>query len=121
MDLSFLVIVGRIAVGIAFIVSGVRMIMSFPMVVGLLASKRVPSPAFVAASGIAIEIVLGLLVVLGIWLPAVAVILAVFIVAATIMVHDFWNQEGMQRVQDQNTWVSNAIIVGALLAIAGYA
>jgi putative oxidoreductase len=107
--------------GAAFVVSGVRMIFTLGMVVGFLATKRVPAPAFVAGSGIAIEIVLGLLVIAGISLPAACVALAVFVVAATIMAHDFWNQEGMARAQDENAVISNAIIVGALLAIAGLA
>jgi putative oxidoreductase len=121
MDLSFLVIVGRIIMGAAFVVSGVRMAMSFPMVIGLLTAKKAPFPGVAAAVGVAVEIVLGILVVFGIWLVPIAVILAVFVLAATILVHDFWNQEGMQKIQDQNTWLSNLIIIGALLAIAGYA
>jgi hypothetical protein len=35
------------------------------------------------------------------------------------MVHDFWNEEGEQRFADLNAVISNVIIVGALLALAG--
>jgi uncharacterized membrane protein YphA (DoxX/SURF4 family) len=49
----------------------------------------------------------------------VAVSLAVFIVAATVMAQDFWNEEGIQRFADINAVIANTIIVGALLAVAG--
>jgi uncharacterized membrane protein YphA (DoxX/SURF4 family) len=49
----------------------------------------------------------------------VAVALAVFIAAATVMAHDFWNEVGMQRFADINAVIANVIIVGALLALAG--
>lgn len=120
MDPAFLLIVGRILIGGAFVVSGVRMFMALPMVSGLLTAKRVPFPFFVAAAGAGFEVVSGALAIAGIWLPTVALLLAAFIVAATAMVHDFWNQPpGPERASNQNAVISNTIIVGALLAIAG--
>ncbi|HSH63804.1 hypothetical protein [Methyloceanibacter sp.] len=62
---------------------------------------------------------MGLAAISGIWFPAVAVALAVFIAAATVMAHDFWNEVGMQRFADINAVIANVIIVGALLALAG--
>jgi putative oxidoreductase len=119
--LETLVVIGRILIGVAFVVSGVRMIQAFQPVAGLLKAKRVPFPVFVTGAGIAIEIVFGLLAIAGVQLPAVALVLAVFVVAATLMVHRFWEERSPQRDQDINVVVSNAIIVGALLALAGLA
>jgi putative oxidoreductase len=118
MELGLLVLVGRLLIGVAFLISGVRLLMYLPMVSGLLAAKRVPYPRFIAAAGGVFEIVMGLAAVLGVWLPAVAIALAVFIFAATLMAHDFWNEEGMQRFADINAVIANVIIVGALLALA---
>jgi putative oxidoreductase len=119
MDLGILASVGRVLIGGAFLFSGIRPLMSLPLVSRLLAAKRVPFPKFMAVAGGMFEVVMGLLAIAGFWLPAVAVALAIFIVAATLMVHDFWNEEGEQRFADLNAVISNVIIVGALLALAG--
>jgi putative oxidoreductase len=111
--------VGRVLIGGAFLFSGIRLLMSLPLVSGLLAAKRVPFPKLMAVAGGMFGVVMGLLAIAGFWLPAVALALAVFIVAATLMVHDFWNEEGEQRFADLNAVISNVIIVGALLALAG--
>ena len=113
-----LVLAGRLLVGVALLVSGARLLAYLPMVSGLLAGKGVRHARVVAAAGGVFEIVTGLAVILGVWLPFVAA-LAVFILAATLMVHDFWNEDGMQRFADINAAIANVIIIGALLALAG--
>jgi uncharacterized membrane protein YphA (DoxX/SURF4 family) len=53
MDLGVLVLVGRVLIGGAFLVSGIRLLKYLPMVSGLLAAKGVPYPRFVAATAMA--------------------------------------------------------------------
>jgi putative oxidoreductase len=119
MGLDLLVLVGRLLIGGAFLVSGIRLLKYLPMVSGMLAAKGVPYPRFVAAAGRVFEVVMGLVAMSGVWFPVVTIALAVFIVAATVMAHDFWNEEGMQRFADINAMIANTIIVGALLTLAG--
>jgi putative oxidoreductase len=119
MEFGVLALVGRVMIAGALVFSGVRMLMNLPLVSGLLAAKRVRFPRLVATAGGIFEVVMGLAAISGVWFPGVAVALAVFIVAATLMVHDFWNEEGAQRFTDVNAVISNVIIVGALLALAG--
>jgi|RhiMetdeSRZDD1v2_1073273.scaffolds.fasta_scaffold54066_4 putative oxidoreductase len=119
MGLDLLVLVGRLLIGGAFLVSGIRLLKYLPMVSGMLAAKGVPYPRFVAAAGGVFEVVMGLVAMSGVWFPVVTIALAVFIVAATVMAHDFWNEEGMQRFADINAMIANTIIVGALLTLAG--
>ena len=119
MGLDLLVLVGRLLIGGPFLVSGIRLLKYLPMVSGMLAAKGVPYPRFVAAAGGVFEVVMGLVAMSGVWFPVVTIALAVFIVAATVMAHDFWNEEGMQRFADINAMIANTIIVGALLTLAG--
>jgi putative oxidoreductase len=119
MGLDLLVLVGRLLIGGAFLVSGIRLLKYLPMVSGMLAAKGVPYPRFVAAAGGVFEVVMGLVAMSGVWFPVVTIALAVLIVAATVMAHDFWNEEGMQRFADINAMIANTIIVGALLTLAG--
>jgi putative oxidoreductase len=119
MDFSLLTDIGRVLIGVAFVVSGVRILIELPMVSGLLATKRVPYPSFVGAAGGAFEVVAGAIVIAGFWTPVMMLLLAAFVVAATVMVHDFWNAQGAERAVDTNAVISNVIIVGALVAVAG--
>src|SRR4029079_7820960 len=109
MELDWLVVVGRLLIGGAFLVSGIRLLKYLSMVSELLAAKAVPYPHLVAAAGGVFEIAMGLLAMTGVWFPAVAVALAIFIVAATVMAHDFWNEDGMQRFADINAVIANTI------------
>jgi len=59
MDPALLALAGRILVGVIFVVVGVRLLMARSAVASLLATKKVPQPAFVALAGGSIEIVLG--------------------------------------------------------------
>jgi uncharacterized membrane protein YphA (DoxX/SURF4 family) len=59
-----------------------------------------------------------LLVVAGIALPAASLGLALFVVAATLMAHDFWNLKGPQRSMEFGTALSHLIMVGGLVALA---
>ena len=119
MELDLLVLVGRLLIGGALLVSGIRLLKYLPMVSGLLAAKGVPYPRFIAAAGGVFEIVMALVVLSGVWFHIAAIAIAIFIVAATVMAHDFWNEEGMQRFADINAVIANTIIVGALLILAG--
>jgi len=118
LDPSLLLLAARVLVGGAFVVSGVRMALDQKGVTGFLTGKGVPYPAFVTLSGTAIEIVLGLAVIAGLWLPWVSLALAVFIVAATVMGHNFLREVGPARGGDINAVIANTIVVGGLLALA---
>ncbi len=118
LDPALLLLIARVLIGGAFFVIGIRILLSLKLVAGFLAAKNIPYPTFVAASGAAIEIVLGALAIAGIALPAVSIGLALFVVAATLMGHDFWNQKGPQRSMELGTAISHLIMVGGLLSLA---
>ncbi len=116
-----LLLLARILAGGAFIAIGIRLLRGLPLVVDLLKSKGIPLPRLVAQAGAVIEIFLGTLAISGLWLFEIAIAMAVFVVAATLMVHDIWNARGPQREKELNVILSNTIIVGGLLALAASA
>ena len=120
MDLSYLALAGRVLLGLGFVYSGVRLLVARTPVAGLLASKGVPIPMAAVLCGGAFEIVAGAMAVIGLWMPAVAIAMAVFVAAATVMVHDFWNGEGAARVNDENGAIANILLIAALLVTAAY-
>ena len=115
---SILILVSSVLVGAGFFATGMRLYASADSVAALLASKGVPYPKFVAKAGAAIEIVLGALAVMGLWLPFVAIAMAIFVLAASAMVHDFWRQTGAARDLEIRTTLCNLIMSGGLLGLA---
>jgi len=120
MDLSLLAVVARLVVGLMFVVIGLRLLLGRSLVAALLATKRIPAPAFVALAGAAIEIVLGLLMIAGVMPAFVAIAMAIFVIVATVMVHDFWRLKGQRRALEINTVLTHTLVVGGLLAMAAY-
>ncbi|MBZ9935542.1 DoxX family membrane protein [Mesorhizobium sp. BR1-1-16] len=120
MDLTNAAFAGRILVGALFVVIGVRLVIGRRAVAMLLGSKKLPQPLAIAIAGGCVEIVLGLAALAGLALPAVFVAMALFVIAATAMVHDFWNKKGMARTLDVNVVLSHGLIVGGLIVMAAY-
>lgn len=120
MTVASLALAGRILVGLLFILIGSRLLFIRRDVALLLAGKGIPAPLFVTLAGATIEIMLGVLALVGFGLPAVFLMMAVLVIAATLMVHDFWRQQGVMRVIDTNAVLSNSLVVGGLLGLAGY-
>lgn len=55
-------------------------------------------------------------------LPALAASAAIsFLVGVTPFTHDFWNQEGQERQNEENHFLKNAAMLGAALAFLGVA
>ncbi len=115
---SLLVLAASILVGGAFVATGMRLYANAEAAARILAGKNIPNPLFVVKAGAVIEIVLGALAVMGLFLPWVSLALAVFVLAATAMVHDFWRQSGQQREADLSIAIANLIMVGGLLGLA---
>ncbi|MEQ1950321.1 DoxX family protein [Mesorhizobium sp. CN2-181] len=121
MDSDFstgLVLIGRILLGGAFAFAGVRNIMNAPLLAGMMAARGVPVAMPVLYAGIVLQIVAGLLLAAGLWVPYAAAALVLFLIAATPMFHNFWDFQGPERAAKFNGWISNAAIAGGLLIAA---
>ncbi|WP_442583007.1 DoxX family membrane protein [Mesorhizobium sp. ASY16-5R] len=85
----------------------------------MMAARGVPMAKPVLYAGIVLQILAGLLLVAGLWVPCAALALIVFLIAATPMFHNFWDFQGPERAAKFNGWISNAAITGGLLIAAG--
>src|SRR5579871_3222851 len=70
------------------------------------------------ASG-AIEVICGVMIALNFGARFFAVILILFVAAATFYFHDFWNQTGAEATNNMIHALKNLSLIGALLMIAG--
>ena len=113
-------LVGRILMASLFIPSGFGKLMGFAGTVGYISSKGLPMPEVAAAIAVAVELGVGILFLVGFKARWMALILAVFTLAAGIMFHNYWAlsdaaQIGMNKI---NFWKNVAISGGFLMAYA---
>lgn len=131
--MNVLLIVGRIAFVIIFILSGAQKLTDIGGTAAMIAPKLVIPPALadVAAqletlSGMAlpnlvaiaagvVELAGGLMIAANIGTRIAAVLLLVFTAAATFWFHDFWNMTGPDRLNNMIHAMKNLSIMGALL------
>jgi putative oxidoreductase len=122
--------IGRICVPIVFIVEGVRKLLNVNDFAKLLADSQVPMPDEIAAylGGMpkyqalayclaAIELIGGLMVLIGLKARWGALILIVFTAGTIFFVHHFWDMSGAAAAQNQVDALKNLSILGALLLI----
>ena len=113
--------VGRTLLAVLFLVSGVRKILAFGAVSGMMAGKGFPMPDAVLVATIALEILGGLMLIANWQARAAALALAAFTLAAGSIFHGFWwhyNAPSPQFNNELNHFLKNIAIVGGLLMVA---
>ena len=115
MDIIFLI--GRILLGGYFLFSGINHLRATEALAGYAASKNVPLPKVsVILTGI-LMVLGGLGVGLGVFPHLALLLLILFMVPTTILMHDFWNAEGEARQNEQTAFLKNVGFIGALLML----
>ena len=108
--------VGRLFIGLPFMVSGLSKLAAYSATIGLIASSKLPLPLPLAYAGaVTVEIGCGLLIVLGYQTRIVAVVLALFCLATAAFFHT--------NFADPNQtfhFIKNLIMTGGLLQIVAF-
>ena len=121
---------GRICVPVVFIIYGFRKFMDVGSVSAQLAERGIAMPPLFDGLGIttydfigyavaAIEVVFGLMILVGLKARFAAAVLCLFTVATIFVGHDFWNQTGAAAASNEAHAIKNIAIIGALLMIVG--
>jgi putative oxidoreductase len=108
--------VGRLFIGLPFMVSGLSKLAAYSATIGLIASSKLPLPLPLAyARAVTVEIGCRLLIVLGYQTRIVAVVLALFCLATAAFFHT--------NFADPNQtfhFIKNLIMTGGLLQIVAF-
>jgi putative oxidoreductase len=114
---SGIIFIARIALAVLFLWSGVMKLLGYAGFVGYLHSKGVPFVQVAAPIAVAVEALGGLLLIVGFKVRPLAILMAVYTVAAAVLGHDFWNV--VDPALQQNTvihfWKNIGIAGGFLL------
>lgn len=114
-------IVARLMMGSLFIVGGLRHFWALGPIASVMRDRGVPQAKAVLIAGSLYQVVLGVTLALGLFVPYSALGLIGFTVAATIMLVNFWEKAEPERTALFGVFMSNIAIVGGLLGLAATA
>lgn len=113
-------LIARVLIAALFLVAGVRKFILFAGSAGYFAKLGFPAPEIVTWVAIAIEVVGGLLLLIGWRTRLVAWVLIAFVAVATGMAHRFWEFEAAQLPNQLNHFLKNLAVIGALLMLTAF-
>jgi putative oxidoreductase len=128
---------GRVLFTVLFIFSGASMLLDltataqmtekivFPAALATYTSQLegmtgMPMAQMLAIAAGATEVICGIMIALNFGARFFAILLILFVAAATFYYHDFWNQTGADARNNLVHALKNLSIIGALFMIAGY-
>jgi putative oxidoreductase len=115
-----LALLGRILLAILFVTSGFSKITGFEGTVGYIASHGLPLAPLGAIIAILCEFVGGIALILGFMTRWVALIMAIFTIAAGVFFHNFWAVPADQVMNMTIHFWKNVSIAGGMLMVAAF-
>lgn len=120
---QFAPMLGRTLLALIFIFAGFHKITGFEGTAGYMASHGLPMPQVLLAATIVIELVGGLMILLGWQARLAAAAIFLFLIPTTLIFHAFWNvnlADGMALQNQMNHFMKNLAIMGGMLYIVAY-
>jgi putative oxidoreductase len=112
----YLPFIGRLLIGLPFMISGLSKIANYPGTVWLIKSSTLPLPPPLAYAGaIAVEVGCGLLVIIGYQTRVAAIVFSLFCLATAVFFHT--------NFSDPNQifhFIKNLVMTGGLLQVVTY-
>jgi putative oxidoreductase len=113
-------LLGRLLMGTYFILPGLQKITNYQTMTDYMLAHNVPATVFLLPVTIALQIVLGLAIIVGFKGKVAAFILAGLTLIISIYMHDFWNMvESLERTHETQNFFKNLGITAGLLIISG--
>jgi putative oxidoreductase len=110
---------GRVLLALIFVISGYGKLVGFDGTVGYIASKGLPLPQLAAAAAIAIELVGGVLLVIGWQTRWAATAIFLFLIPTTLIFHPFWAVAAGKQIE-MIQFMKNLCIMGGMLYVMAF-
>ena len=109
---------GRVLLSLIFLLSAANKLQGWQGTVQMMADKGLPAPEALLSVAVGLELVGGVMLVLGLYARWGAVALLLFILPVSVIMHNFWAlPEGEQRMGEMISFMKNFTIVGGLLFV----
>jgi putative oxidoreductase len=113
-------LVGRILLSIIFIVSATAKIMEWNGTMHMMTAKGIPLPALALTAATVIEMIGGLAILLGVFSRVSALVVLLYLIPVTLIMHDFWSVGPAQMNIQLVNFLKNLAIMGGLSLLSGY-
>lgn len=111
---------GRLLISLIFILGGIGKIVDFRGASDALRSLGVSGAEIYIFIGLLMELVGGILILLGLYTRLGVYILMIFLFPTTLLFHGFWNYSGVDMALQLSIFLRNLAIYGGLLMLASY-
>jgi len=113
-----LILVARVLMMILFVLFGWSKLTGFTGTVSLMVTEGAPLPTVAAVIAVVMEFFVGIAIVLGFYTRPLALLLALYTLAAAMIAHHSWTMLGGERVDNMIHFYKNVSIAGALLLLS---
>ncbi len=111
-------LLGRLLIVALFLPAGLSKLMNFEGTLGYFNSLGMPVPSLALVIAIVVELLGSIAIILGFQTRIVAIILAIFTFAATLLGHAFWAVPAEMVFVTQLLFFKNIAVIGGLLVLA---
>jgi putative oxidoreductase len=117
---ELVVLIGRVLLALLFLDAGYGKIGGFAGTVGYIGSKGLPMPEVLAAAALTVELVAGILLVIGWKARWAALALGLFALATSFLFHNYWTMPEAQQTLQKIMFLKNLAIAGGMLTVFAY-
>lgn len=110
--------VGRSLLGLYFLLPGLMKFAAWETHIEMMSAHGIPSPAPLLLIATVAEIIAGIFLIFRIQVRLMALGCALLVVVINVMMHDFWNFEGIMGAHEMQNFIKNLGIFAGLLVLA---
>lgn len=112
-----LILVARIFLMVLFIIFGWWKLANFDLAVSAMQGYGAPMPYVAAIVAVAVELFLGIVIILGVFTRPVAALFALYVLGTSFIGHPYWKFTGMDAITNEINFYKNLSIIGGLLLL----
>lgn len=118
MNNTLIMSIGRALLGLYFLIPGMMKFAAWDMHIEMMSSHGIPSPAPLLLIATVAEIIAGIFLILRIHVRLMALGCALLVIIINVMMHDFWNFDGVSGAHEMQNFIKNLGIFAGLLVLA---
>lgn len=117
---SFLPVSGRIFISFIFLLAGIGKVLAWHSYMNILSTKLIPLDPLVLLVAVFVEVLGGLSILLGYKVRYSAMILFLYLLPVSLIMHNFWAFDGPRFMNQFIHFLKNLAIMGGMLYLAHY-
>ncbi len=115
--MEYLFVLGRVLLGVYFVVSGFNHFKNLNMLTSYAQSKGVPMPKVAVLLTGLMMLLGGLGILLGVYVQVSIALIAVFLFVVTLKMHQYWKADETSKMGEHINFYKNLSLLGAVLML----